>query len=214
MNTNKMLTWTIVTIVSLLAIFSFTLSYDNMRHLAQEHGKYGWRGNMWPILIDGCMIAFALIVVYLSRQDRSSRLARWLVFLFTVATVYFNIAVSIGVPSQVNTILVAVSPPIVLFFTFEALMDMLKHTVSNNVKPKIDKKPTVSSELSKSVKTPVDTFTERQQTLVNLIKDNVTSVSKLAELSSVSRQTVYKELDTLKEQGVIHKNGKGWEITY
>ena len=37
-------------------------------------------------------------------------------------------------------------------------------------------------------------------------------VSKLAERLNASRQTIYNDLDTLCQDGIVNKNGNGWEV--
>lgn len=202
--------WTII-LIGVLAALSFALSYDNMRQLAVEHGKQGWRGLAWPILIDGGLIVFALVSVYKARYSLDTRLARCLVGLFTVATVYFNVAQYLDfVPTVVNLALVAVSAPIVLFVTFETLMDMIK----DNVPQEVDTVTPDGTPEVNTVNKAVDTLSDRQLTLIEHIKQGVKSPSKLAKAVNVSRNTVYKDVKKLKSAGLVHENGKGLEITY
>lgn len=58
---------------------------------------------------------------------------------------------------------------------------------------------------------------ERDSRLTKLIEilsvNPLANVSSLAEQLEVSRQTIYKDLSTLQGQGIVHKNGNGWEVT-
>jgi biotin operon repressor len=54
----------------------------------------------------------------------------------------------------------------------------------------------------------------RLDALVNTLKSSPdTKVSTLADNLQVSRTTIYNDLSTLEQQGVIHKNGNGWKVS-
>lgn len=54
---------------------------------------------------------------------------------------------------------------------------------------------------------------QRRTTLVGILTDESDiSVSTLANRLNTSRTTIYNDLDTLSQDGLIRKNGNGWEV--
>ena len=150
---NRIQRWT-VGLFSILVVLSFVLSYDALHQIAQSNGKSDWRSWLWPLLIDGALIIFSLYIVYSVRRGlRDARRYWWLVGVFTVLTILFNVLS--GVQHIALRVVVAAVPPVVLFCTFETLMSMLRSTVQPD---KHLTKPTVQvSEPDKSLTVqPVD----------------------------------------------------------
>lgn len=116
-------------LVFALAAGAFALSYDALRNVAAENGVTGWRSTVWPLLVDAALIIFSLAVV---RNTLSGERTRWpwfLVALYTIATVAFNILHVPGnffrIPDAITRQIVAAVAPVSLFLAFETLMAML-----------------------------------------------------------------------------------------
>lgn len=57
------------------------------------------------------------------------------------------------------------------------------------------------------------TTEHRRSNLVDILaQDQGVAVSTLAKRLNASRTTIYNDLDTLRQKGVVRKNGRGWEV--
>lgn len=210
MNTDKAITYTTVGLFIGLVIVSFVLSYDALQHLATEHGKPGWRGYIWPFLIDGGLVIFSLAVVWQSKRKYSTMKAWCLVGLFTVATVYFNIVYAIGgtVGSRTIDVLIAVAAPVVLFFSFETLMRMLRQSVQSKTEQTLE--PVVMSEpvqegdkLDNLDEVKLSKVDERRQVVLSKLSEGLSEDDIAADLG-VSTRTIKRDKEKL-----LNGNGKG-----
>lgn len=83
-------------------------------------------------------------------------------------------------------------------------------TTESNEQPKAD------IETARSVKQGNDALQQAQrfEQIINTFRDNPkASVTSLASVLSVSRNTVYRDIETLKDTGRLTKNGKGYIVT-
>lgn len=118
-------------LVGILALLSFVLSYSALRDVAMSNGvtgAYGILSLIWPLIIDGALVVFALAVVRAS-LSKDGQIWLWgLVLLFTGATIYFN--VTHASDTTLTARLVALMPPVALFLSFETLMSMVRNDVN------------------------------------------------------------------------------------
>ena len=108
-----------------LALASFTLSFDALQKLAVEKQvvpqKLGW---IFPLVIDGGIVVFSLASLEASLRKKSAKALQFLVFFVTAGSVFFNIS---HVPEfSWLAIILAATPPVLLFFSFEVLIHLAK----------------------------------------------------------------------------------------
>ncbi len=123
---NKTISLTTATLVFLVAIGSFSLSYSALRDVAIQNGIDESLTYIWPLLVDFSMIVFSLSVVNAYLQSESTWKQWALVGVYTVATVSFNV---LHAPQNLQAMVVAAIAPVSLFFSFEILMSQLKNSV-------------------------------------------------------------------------------------
>jgi TolA-binding protein len=113
-------------LVFLVALGSFTLSYNALQDIALSNGIIGRLSYIWPLLIDFALIVFSLSVVNAYLQGQATWKQWGLVGLYTLATIGFNI---LHAPDTWQARIVAGIAPVSLFFSFEFLMGQLRNTI-------------------------------------------------------------------------------------
>lgn len=120
-----------ITLVSLLAIGAFVLSYNALHEVAKSHNipaKLAW---IWPLLIDGSIVVFSIAVVRASLLRESARWPWGLVIVFTVGTIFFNVLHFVPIPNpKFVSVTIAIIAPVGLVLAFETVMGMLKSNVA------------------------------------------------------------------------------------
>lgn len=119
---NKLTSW----LVGVLAVIAFTLSYNALRHVASDYGVPEQLSYIWPLLVDFALIVFSLAVLRASLLGERTAWPWFLVGLFTVTTIGFNL---VHAPVNLTSQVVAVVAPVALFLSFETLMGMVKSSV-------------------------------------------------------------------------------------
>lgn len=118
-----------IALVFALTIGSFMLSYHALFEIALAYGvapAFGW---IWPLLVDGAIVVFALAVVRASLLKENTRLLWAMLIAFTAATIFFNILHSVtGFVSAI----VALIAPAALVSSFETLMSNLRNHVQRS----------------------------------------------------------------------------------
>lgn len=132
------LSWLSAIAVTLIALFSFAISYVAQRELAVAAGIHPWLTYVFPLVIDGFIIVASLSVLRNSLVGESSRYQWAMVGLFTVLSVAFNAAHAHNVLLQMTffglpiTLVPHVTMPVALFFGFEMLMRQVQNAIKRN----------------------------------------------------------------------------------
>lgn len=122
MNWTKAISWITGLLVCSLSVASFILSYTALREVALSAIALNWVW-LWPLVIDGAIIVFALVVVYFSLIGQSNIVPIIFVFFFTGLTIFFN---AIHAGNNGLSVTVGIMPPIALVLSFEVFMWMVK----------------------------------------------------------------------------------------
>lgn len=130
--TTKIISIVSSSLVALLALGAFVLSYDALRHVALDYGVGASLVYVWPLLIDFALIVFSMAVL---RANLRGEPAWWpwvLVVVFTLTTIGFNLihANDVILNRDVTRYLVAIVAPVALFLSFETLMTMVKGEIT------------------------------------------------------------------------------------
>lgn len=137
MNTKQItsiLSWLAAGLVLIIAAIGFALSYNALYSVAISNGFVRWAAVLWPLLIDFAMVVFSIGVVRAYVWREHSRWPWFLVGVFTIGTIVFNLVHAGGNVDQISVYgygikmvyLVGIVPPVALFLSFETLMSMIK----------------------------------------------------------------------------------------
>ena len=168
-------------LVLLLAGVSFSLSFEALRLLVIEKGvvkqELAW---IFPLGLDGSIIVFSLCALRSSLRQEPALIQRLLVVAVTVLSVCLNIA---HVDNSRLAMLLAGTPPVLLFLSFEALM----HTIQQEVIRERDKPEPVVEEKQLSI--------EERKALVSQYLSEGLTASEIAEhMSQVSLRTIQRDI--------------------
>ncbi|WP_393916424.1 DUF2637 domain-containing protein [Halostreptopolyspora alba] len=77
----------------LLAAIAVVVSYSHMYGLAPRHGEPAWRAALFPLSVDGTVVAASMTLLSDARQGSRGGLLPWsLLILGSVASIAANIA--------------------------------------------------------------------------------------------------------------------------
>jgi biotin operon repressor len=214
-------------IALLLALFG------SLRHVAHtfrsidNNAIWGW---IQAIAVDAGLFALALGITQRRRLKRSTGWI-WLgIVLFSVISIYANLTYALTHTLDNTPTWVLDIKPYVLAGTLPILVLYLAEIVGSDVsfyvkevqkeqrkkgkQTKTTEQP-AGIEHAQAVRTEQTTIArdERQRQLVDILTEQPgIGTTALAEQLSVSRTTVYSDLDTLIEQGTIARNGQGYKL--
>ncbi|GAB3450232.1 hypothetical protein GCM10027570_25240 [Streptomonospora sediminis] len=95
MESSRWSRWTTIAAVFLLAAIAAVVSYSHMYELAQRHGEPAWRAALFPLSVDGMIVASSMALLADARHGRRGGLLPWmLLILGSVASLAANIAVA------------------------------------------------------------------------------------------------------------------------
>jgi len=219
------LTILVFVLMTIIGGIGFTLSYEALMTVAQDHGKSGWLGVLWPLIIDAPIVAFSLAAVIAAAKDRSAATPRGVVILATVATIAYNWfhAYAPGVPLMTNVVAVsvAVMAPVMYFLSFEVSLWLIG--VVTDVTPEPDKKPDIHAPkpaikpAATTPKAPLQPDKKQDITTPNPAKKPASKPAKserqavilanldktqaeLAKMLNVSTRTISREIEALNGQ--------------
>lgn len=148
----RWLTIVAMAIVLVVVTSSFALSFTVLRDMAMLSGipeDVAW---LWPVIVDGTIVAATLVLYTASATGRSRRLPLATLVTFALASVVGNVAhIVIVTPSSVVpvaiAVFVAVIPPVGLLLTVELLGSLLR-------RPQTPDKVVVAQESTEIIPTP------------------------------------------------------------
>ena len=182
------ISWTSATMVSALALASFSLSFEALRHLAIEQGvvteRLSW---IFPLVVDGAIVVFSLTALRASLRKESAMMMRLLVIGVSALSVCFNIA---HVKSEWLARVLAATPPVLLFLSVEALL----HTVQKEVERGVTKheKETEGKPLSKE---------DRRAYVQQCLADGMIAVEIADSMKNVSLRTIQRDIAAVEKNG-------------
>ncbi|GAB3460124.1 hypothetical protein GCM10027570_44670 [Streptomonospora sediminis] len=87
--------WTTVATVCLLAAIAAVVSYAHMFELALRHGEPSWRAGLFPLSVDGMIVAASMSLLSDARQGRRGGVLPWtLLIVGSAASLAANVAVA------------------------------------------------------------------------------------------------------------------------
>ncbi len=133
----KFIAWLTSTLVLIIALISFVLSYHALQGVASRNGLNTWSlSYLWPLLLDGSLVVYSLCVVTAHLHNETTWRQWSLIALATLGTILFNTLYAWPdmIPTLPQRIIVTGVPPVMLFFSFELLMSQLKNSIQRTHK--------------------------------------------------------------------------------
>ena len=185
---NQKIRLVVSSLVSLLALACFILSYDALKKLAVEQEAVpealGW---VFPIVVDGAIIVFSLAVLEFSLRRKSANILRLLVLLVTLGSVFFNIS-HVHSDKLLSKIL-AGTPPVLLFASFEVLMLLIKDQVELNQSEQSQREAEAAEKVLDKA--------ERQKIVAQLHEEGLTAQEMMQQIPNVSLRTIQRDIGEL-----------------
>ena len=118
--------WVTIVAVLMLAGIAAVVSYSHMYELALRHGEPEWRAALFPLSVDGMIVASSMTLLGDARRGRKGGLLPWaLLIIGSVASLAANVAVAD--PTAWSRIIHA-WPSIALIGAYELLMREFRNT--------------------------------------------------------------------------------------
>ncbi|MDA2806889.1 DUF2637 domain-containing protein [Nocardiopsis suaedae] len=116
--------WITIAAVKMLAGIAAVVSYSHMFELAQRHGEPEWRAALFPLSVDGMIIASSMTLLADARRGRRGGVLPWtLLILGSLASLAANVAVA---EPTVWSAVIHAWPSFALAGAFELLMRELR----------------------------------------------------------------------------------------
>lgn len=109
--------------VLLLAVSSGVLSYNALRELAVMAGIHPVLAFLFPITLDGLILAGSLLILYFAVRGKRSAYGLFLTALGVIASIAGNVVIS---PDNLTYQILHATSPVVLFLSLESLMILLR----------------------------------------------------------------------------------------
>jgi hypothetical protein len=109
--------------VLILAISSGVLSYNALRELAIKSGIDPMLAFLFPITLDGLILAGSLLILYFAVRGKRSGYGLFLTALGVIASIAGNVVIS---PDNLTYQILHATSPVVLFLSLESLMILLR----------------------------------------------------------------------------------------
>lgn len=95
MDSSRWSRWTTIAAVLLLAVIASVVSYSHMYELALRHGEPEWRAALFPLSVDGMIVASSMTLLSDARNGRKGGLLPWsLLIIGSAASLAANVAVA------------------------------------------------------------------------------------------------------------------------
>lgn len=129
--------------VFILALSAGILSYNSLRELAIQSGIPPMLAFLFPITLDGLILAGSLLILYFAVRGKRSGYGLFLTGLGVIASIAGNVVIS---PDNLTYQILHATSPIVLFLALESLMILLRERSKNAEKVAADHEARESEE--------------------------------------------------------------------
>lgn len=132
MNVDKLTRWTAVAAVLAVAAVAALISYRHTVEVVTAHGEPGLVGHLYPVVIDGLIIAASMVLLDSARHPGDTpRLAWWMLAAGIVATLAVNVLA--GITSGVLGAIVAAWPAAAFVGCYELVMVLVRASAAREV---------------------------------------------------------------------------------
>lgn len=95
MKSSRWSRWTTIVSVLILALIAAVVSYSHMYELALRHGEPEWRAALFPLSVDGMIVASSMTLLSDARNGRKGGLLPWtLLIIGSGASLAANVVVA------------------------------------------------------------------------------------------------------------------------
>ena len=95
MDSSRWSRWTTIAAVLMLAVIAAVVSYSHMYELALRHGEPEWRAALFPLSVDGMIVASSMTLLSDARHGRKGGFLPWtLLIIGSAASLAANVAVA------------------------------------------------------------------------------------------------------------------------
>ena len=95
MDSSRWSRWTTIAAVLMLAVIAAVVSYSHMYELALRHGEPEWRAALFPLSVDGMIVASSMTLLSDARHGRKGGLLPWVLLIIgSAASLAANVAVA------------------------------------------------------------------------------------------------------------------------
>jgi hypothetical protein len=95
MDSSRWSRWTTIAAVLMLAVIAAVVSYSHMYELAERHGEPEWRSALFPLSVDGMIVASSMTLLADARHGRKGGVLPWtLLIIGSGASLAANVAVA------------------------------------------------------------------------------------------------------------------------
>lgn len=238
----NILTGIVALLVFAIGAGAFTLSYDALYETGSANGIASGKAWLWPLLIDAPLIVFTLALLVFQLMRQSVKLWAGLVILYTALTIGLNLshAVStwlgwtVAIVAPVGLLLTTEALRHLAKLVIERQATLLsleeltgevdklarqRDTLSGQVEAlRVDREALSFQQISPKLDTLNAARQEKKQerldTLLGYLDTNpAASLTEAAQEVGVSRQTISGYVNELTQDGRLHKNGNGWEVS-
>ena len=182
------LSWFSCSMVAMLALGSFTLSFEALRALVVEmkivSPDLAW---IFPLIVDGAIVVFSLSALRASLRQEKTLWLRSLVIFATLGSMAFNIA---HVEATYLSMILAGTPPTLLFLSFEALMHSIQAEMTRTM-----------GLVSENPKIIVSSKAERQEAVRKLKKQGLSASEMADRIEGASLRTIQRDLSLFDQIG-------------
>lgn len=219
-NQIELLSWLTIGLVFLIALGGFALSYNALRDVAIANGMTGWMSYVWPLLIDAALVVFSIAVFRASVLSERPHWHWFLVGVFTLGTIVFNLVHSFDDLTFIDLYvvrvplrpLVAIVPPVALVLAFETLVGMVRGNINRHwlvksteeLQAELDNLRQTKETEAGQAQAELDTLRQQWQDEADRHKDKLTALeSQLSDLQGHIETKRQELADTGKQPVVI-----------
>lgn len=222
-------------LVAFVALASFALSYDSLRNTAlagQVAPQLSW---LWPLTLDAVVLAAGLSILWANQNGTSKRFAWFVLVVAEVGSIYFNVVLFWEAGARL-AVLVHITAPLGLLVCFELLSQMIRHGLQvagaqeslaallrqvaisqselADVQASLAALEQQEAELTEKRKAQFSRYTVQQWAVAVAAMNNPNgSYDTIGKAANCSREYARQSLAVFTADGLMHKNGNGWEAT-
>lgn len=203
MNADKLVHWTAVLAVLAVAAVAALISYKHAVLVVTSHGETGTVGRLYPVVIDGLIVAASMVLLDAARhREPAPGLAWWMLAAGIGATLATNVLA--GTASGPLGAVIAAWPALAFVGCYELVMMLVRTAARRSGEvPAPDVKPKVSA-----VPSPVPSNVESAAAAslrATIEAGNPLSINQLSSRFGLTRQAATK----VRDQVLAEANGHG-----
>lgn len=189
MNT-KLIAWLTGSLTLLMAVFSFTLSFNALTDLAAKHGVS--IPPLFPLVVEAGVVIFSLNALYRSIHGESAKWQWGLIIGSSLLAGLFNV---IHAQSDPVSRAISAMPSLFLLLSFETFLGQVKHAVKRS--QLVKSVAELVAELN-TTRAELDSLAEAKQTELNTLTQQAATLNAAIEQSQMTLDQLRQEIEQAK----------------